>query len=268
VADRIAPEASVVPDSETSGLVLTEVELEDVADVIALPPTEKVGEAEGADDVYPVPVRTPGIDVDAAVVDLGLDEDGTLEVPTDFGVTGWYTGRSVPGDIGPSVVGGHMDSQTGLAVFFELSRLEVGDLIQIDRSDGLVAWFQIGELTLVDKDEFPTQQVYGDTAEPTLRLVTCGGDFDHSARSYRGNLIVFADHLGNYMTAISAEEATLSRVRTASFPPIAGTQPAALGLRLSGRPPAEVDETGNEVLCRVKDQTRLAEHPTRLTRHG
>jgi len=145
----------------------------------------------------------------AAVVDLGLGEDGALEVPVDFGVTGWYTGRAVPGDKGPSVVVGHVDSYTGPAVFFELSRLEVGDLIQIDRSDGLVAWFQIRELTLVDKDEFPTQQVYGDTAEPTLRLVTCGGDFDHSARSYRGNLIVFADHLGNSTTAISTEEASL-----------------------------------------------------------
>jgi len=88
VADRIAPQAPVVPDSETSGLVPSDVEPEDVADVVALPQTEGEGGELTADDVYPVRVRIPGIDVDAAVVDLGLDEDGTLEVPTDFDVTG------------------------------------------------------------------------------------------------------------------------------------------------------------------------------------
>lgn len=197
VANRIAPRAQAVPASETSGRVPSDVAPTGVADVATPSPNEAAGEAATPDDVYPVRVRIPAISVDAAVVDLGLNQDGTLEVPADFDVTGWYTGRSVPGDIGPSVVVGHVDSHTGPAVFIELSRLEPGDLVQIDRSDGLVAWFQIRELKQVDKDEFPTQQVYGDTAEPTLRLITCGGEFDRSARSYRDNLIVFADHLGN-----------------------------------------------------------------------
>lgn len=210
VADQIAPQAQAAPDSETPGPVLSDTEFGDAA-VVAVPPTDEVGEAETAGGVYPVRIRIPAISVDAAVVDLGLDQDGVLEVPEDFGVTGWYTGRAVPGDSGPSVVVGHVDSYTGPAVFFELSRLEAGDLIQIDRSDGLVAWFQIRKLTLVDKDEFPTQQVYGDTAEPTLRLITCGGDFDNSARSYRENLIAFADHIGNSTTAVSTEKASPSR---------------------------------------------------------
>jgi LPXTG-site transpeptidase (sortase) family protein len=200
-ADRTTPQVQAVPAAETSGPLLSDTEPEAVADIAAITTNEKVGELEAAENVYPVRIRIPAISVDAAVVDLGLDQDGTLEVPTDFDVTGWYTGRSVPGDIGPSVVVGHVDSHTGPAVFVELSRLEVGDLVQIDRSDGLVAWFQIRELTQVDKDEFPTQQVYGDTEEPSLRLITCGGDFDRSARSYRDNLIAFADHLGNSTAA-------------------------------------------------------------------
>jgi len=148
-------------------------------------------------DVQPISVRIPGIDVNASMIDLGLNGDGTLEVPSDFGLTGWFTGRSVPGEHGPSVVVGHVDSWAGPAVFFRLRELEPGDAIAIDRSDGLVAWFRVREVVLVDKGEFPTEQVYGSTNAPELRLITCGGDFDRSVRSYEGNVIVFADHLFN-----------------------------------------------------------------------
>jgi sortase (surface protein transpeptidase) len=151
-----------------------------------------------SDDVYPMRVRIPSIDVDADVIDLGLNTDGTLEVPSDFGLSGWYTGRSAPGELGPSVVVGHVDSWNGPAVFYRLRDLEAGNLIEIDRSDGLVALFRVDDVVLVDKDEFPTEQVYGATEQPTLRLITCGGGFDEAARSYLGNLIIYAQHLGNY----------------------------------------------------------------------
>ena len=153
---------------------------------------------QAPEDVYPVRVLIPEIGVDADVIDLGLKKDGTLEVPKDFAQTGWYTGRSVPGNVGPSVVVGHVDSRTGPAVFYRLRDLEAGDTIEVQRSDGMVALFRVTEVDLVSKDDFPTDQVYGSTAEPTLRLITCGGNFDRSARSYKGNLIVFAEHLGTY----------------------------------------------------------------------
>ena len=150
-----------------------------------------------SDDVRPERVLIPAIDVDADVIDLGLNPDRTLEVPTDFAETGWYTGRSVPGAVGPSVVVGHVDSFSGPAVFFRLQDLEAGHIIEIHRSDGVVAHFRVTETKMVDKDEFPTAEVYGPTEAPTLRLITCGGDFDRSARSYEGNLLVFAEHIEN-----------------------------------------------------------------------
>lgn len=154
--------------------------------------------------VHPVRVRVPEIGVDAAVIDLGVTAEGTLEVPEDFAVTGWYTGRALPGEIGPSIVVGHVDSYTGPAVFFHLRDLDPGQFIKIDRSDGFVAWFRVSRVQVVDKDEFPTAAVYGATTKPELRLITCGGDFDRSVRSYEGNLIVFADHLGNFPTGSPA----------------------------------------------------------------
>ena len=111
----------------------------------------------------------------------------------------------MPGNVGPSVVVGHIDSYTGPAVFFRLGDLEVGSVVEVHRSDGLVALFRVSETTLVEKDEFPTDQVYGSTIEPTLRLITCGGDFSRSARSYEGNLIVYAEHLGNYEPILDSQ---------------------------------------------------------------
>lgn len=149
-------------------------------------------------EIKPIRVRIPGIEVDADVIDLGVRADGKLEVPSDFAQTGWFTGRAAPGEFGPSIVVGHVDSKAGPAVFFRLRELEVGDVVHIERSDGLVAYFRVTDKILVDKDEFPTEEVYGSTDGPELRLVTCGGEFNRSAGSYVGNVIVFAEHLGNF----------------------------------------------------------------------
>ena len=155
-------------------------------------------------DLFPTRVRIPSLEVDAGVIDLGLNPDRTLEVPRDVAVTGWYTGRPVPGEIGPSVIGGHVDSAiAGAGVFFNLRQMEPGDLIEIERSDGSVAEFLVTSLVLAHKDEFPTEQVYGSTEQPTLRLITCGGSFDQGAGSYLGNVIVYAQHLGNHTAPFS-----------------------------------------------------------------
>lgn len=141
----------------------------------------------------PTTVRIPSIDVEADVIDLGLNPDRTLEVPTDFDQTGWWTGRSVPGEPGPSIVVGHVDSRAGPAVFHRLRELESGDEVEVDRSDGSIARFRITESITVDKDEFPTDRVYGQVEEAALRLITCGGVFDGDARSYESNVVVFAE---------------------------------------------------------------------------
>jgi len=145
----------------------------------------------------PTKVRIASIGVDATIIDLGLNPDRTLEVPEDIRLTGWWTGRSVPGEDGPSIVVGHIDSAAqGAGVFFRLRELDVGDAIYVERSDGSVAEFRVTETELVLKDEFPTEKVYGSTEGSQLRLITCGGSFDRSARSYLGNLIVYAEHVG------------------------------------------------------------------------
>ena len=200
--DNPAGEAGAAP-SPSAPAVSTEVTDEvtnPVAGPTAIDPDLSLGTSTPPQqpDLVPTRVRIPSLQVDAGVIDLGLNPDRTLEVPQDIAVTGWYTGRSVPGEAGPSVVVGHVDSAVaGAGVFFNLRQLEKGDTIEVERSDGSVAEFLVTSLVSVEKDEFPTEQVYGSTEQPTLRLITCGGSFDKDARSYVGNVIVYAEHRGN-----------------------------------------------------------------------
>ncbi len=140
----------------------------------------------------PVRVRVPRIDVDSRLARLGLAADGALETPADYGQAGWYDGGPAPGDVGPAVLAGHVDSTAGPAVFWRLRELVAGDEVLVDRADGSTARFTVTRVERHSKDAFPTDTVYGPTPDAQLRLVTCGGEFDRSQRSYRDNVVVFA----------------------------------------------------------------------------
>jgi len=140
----------------------------------------------------PVRIRIPAIGVSAAVVRLGLNRDGTLQVPADFGVTGWFTGGPAPGETGPAVVAGHIDSRRGPAVFYRLHALRPGDRVAVERADGTTVQFAVEGSAQYPKRAFPTEAVFGPSPDPLLRLITCGGTFDHSRRSYRDNVVVTA----------------------------------------------------------------------------
>lgn len=145
------------------------------------------------DDVaHPVQVEIPAIGVAAPVIDLGLNPDRTLEVPSDVDVAGWYTGRPPPGGVGPAIIAGHVDSRAGPAVFHRLRDLARGDAVLVRREDGSTARFVVDRVEQHPKDAFPTDAVYGDTDAPTLRLITRGGSFDRGRRSYDDNVVAFA----------------------------------------------------------------------------
>lgn len=139
----------------------------------------------------PVRLRIPAIGVDAPVAPLEL-ENGVLPAPGTTEGTGWWRAGPEPGERGRAVIVGHVDSYQGPAVFSRLREMGAGDEIVVERVDGTTARFVAVRAERHDKDAFPTEAVYGDTAEPQLRLVTCGGEFDRRERSYRDNVIVFA----------------------------------------------------------------------------
>jgi LPXTG-site transpeptidase (sortase) family protein len=143
-------------------------------------------------------VAIPQIGVNAPMLKLGLNGDGSLQVPADIRVTGWWAGGPFPGDRGPAVVVGHVDSRGGPGVFYRLKSLRRGDSVFVSRPDGKVAAFVVDSMTVVSKDDFPTSRVYGPVGRAELRLITCGGPFDSSTGHYVDNIIVFA-----HLTALS-----------------------------------------------------------------
>ena len=140
----------------------------------------------------PVRIQIPSIGVDAPLIGLGLDAHRALEVPKRFDVAGWWTGGSRPGERGPAVIAGHVDSTTGPAVFYELGKLGRGAAVIVRRRDGTSVRFTVQGSQHYPKDHFPTARVYGPTRRPALRLITCSGQFDYSTRHYLDNTVVYA----------------------------------------------------------------------------
>ncbi|MCQ0025493.1 class F sortase [Streptomyces somaliensis DSM 40738] len=138
-------------------------------------------------------VRIETLKVDAPVVDVGLDDEGWISAPPpqDPNLAGWYQNGISPGQPGTSVIVGHVDNESGPAVFYSLGTLKPGDRVEVTRYDGRVAVFQVYGVEVYAKEEFPGVRVYGDTGHPELRVITCGGEYSR-AGGYDGNVVVFA----------------------------------------------------------------------------
>lgn len=144
------------------------------------------------DGLDPARISIPAIDVNAEVGDLGLNPDGTMEVPDDFSATGWFRHGPRPGQQGPAVIAGHVDSTSGPAVFYRLGELQPGQRIRVAAPHGDAVTFAVQRVEQYPKEAFPTEAVYAFTEDPTLRLVTCGGPFNETIGHYEHNVIVFA----------------------------------------------------------------------------
>lgn len=155
------------------------------------PPGDPFGSVAPAPSGPPTQVRVPAIGLNSPLETLELGKDGELVPPRRFERAGWYAGGTAPGDVGPAVLAGHVDSKAGPAVFYRLRELTVGDRIEVVRG-GKVVRFTVTRTAWYPKNKFPTDQVYAPTPDRQLRLITCGGVFDHRLRSYKDNLVVYA----------------------------------------------------------------------------
>jgi len=139
----------------------------------------------------PVAVSIPAIDVSGPLTETGLNKDRSLEVP-EFGELSWFAEGAAPGEPGPAAILGHVDTESGPDVFYRLRELSTGDRVIVTVKGGKKLVFVVGRVEQHAKTRFPTEKVWLPTAEPELRLITCGGEFDQSRDSYRDNIIAFA----------------------------------------------------------------------------
>ena len=143
----------------------------------------------------PLTVDIPAIRVSSSLLHLGLNPDGTIEVPSLQSAPGeaaWYKYSVTPGQRGASVIEGHLDTTQGPAVFFRLGALRPGNHIEVRLADGITAVFRVTGVRSYDKSSFPAKTVYGATGSAALHLITCGGAFDYASRHYLSNTVVFA----------------------------------------------------------------------------
>jgi sortase (surface protein transpeptidase) len=129
--------------------------------------------------------------VSSTLTSLGLNADGSVHVPDSFSIAGWFNGSVTPGQVGPTIILGHVDSTAGPGVFFRLGDLRPGDQVTLTRADGAIVTYRITGVRQYPKDHFPTLAVYGNTPVPTIRLITCGGAFDTATHHYLSNIVAF-----------------------------------------------------------------------------
>jgi sortase (surface protein transpeptidase) len=140
----------------------------------------------------PVRLHIPSVKIDTDLLRLGLNTDGSLQVPWKPLLAGWYEGSPTPGQLGPSIIAGHVDSwATGPAVFYRLGRVEVDARVRVTRADSSVAAFKVTAVRSYPKKSFPTSLVYGDVNRAELRLITCG-NWNSTKQEYDNNVVVFA----------------------------------------------------------------------------
>ena len=139
----------------------------------------------------PLRIKIPSLGVNASIMQLGLMSDGTLAVPPDGSLAGWYKESPTPGEVGPSVIVAHVDWKGKEGIFFRLKSMQVGAIVKILRADGSTQTFKVEKVEAFPKSNFPTNQVYGDIAYAGLRLITCG-DFNFQIHKYVKDIVVFA----------------------------------------------------------------------------
>ncbi|WP_433754419.1 class F sortase [Nocardia sp. CA-135398] len=159
---------------------------------VAAAPTTGVQTAAQMGRSTPMSFKIASIKASGSLIALGLNSDGSVQVPADYQQAGWYQQGPAPGEQGSAVILGHVDSYQGAGVFFDLKKVKPGDMIEVTRADGKTAHFKVTDVRMYLKTQFPDQTVFGARGGATLQVVTCGGEFDQTAKSYLSNVVVYS----------------------------------------------------------------------------
>ncbi len=158
------------------------------------PPAAQAPASTQAPRSLPAWIDIPSIGARSSLIQLGLNPDRTIEIPpvSQPKQAGWYKYSPPPGQIGPAVVLGHIDGEHQEGIFWRLHDVKAGEKVTVGMQDGSTLTFVVTRVDQIAKNDFPTSAVYGNTADPELRLITCGGAFDAATHNYLDNIIVYA----------------------------------------------------------------------------
>ncbi|RDY69994.1 class F sortase [Halobacillus sp. SY10] len=140
--------------------------------------------------ITPDRIEIPTIDVDASIQALGYTPDGGMAVPKSLTDVGWFEPGTMPGNQGNSVIAGHVDGNSGPAVFYDLKDLSPGDEIHVyDENTKLT--FEVSRIESYPYKNAPIREIFGPTNTRNLNLITCTGPYDDEASTYSERLAVF-----------------------------------------------------------------------------
>jgi hypothetical protein len=189
-ADETVPVPAITRPTSSS---TTNGQTPDSPEVTASGPEDEPAPDPIAD---PIAVQAPDVGIDTGLIPVGLDDDGAMDLP-DPGTGAWYELGPRPGEPGPAVLIGHVDSDTGPDVFYGLSSLAKGDTIVVDDAGDGRHMFIVESIEVVEKDTLPYERIWADSSDPLLRLITCGGEYDPGNGGYQHNVVVYAAHEDN-----------------------------------------------------------------------
>jgi LPXTG-site transpeptidase (sortase) family protein len=139
----------------------------------------------------PTRLVIPAIGIDTPFLTTGQQPDGSIQMPERYDIAAWYDQSPTPGERGPSIIVGHVDNWKGVGIFWRLKELKSGDTIAVTRSDDTTATFTVMDIKEFSKNDFPSKEVYGGINYAGIRLITCGGYFNHQTGEYSDNIVVF-----------------------------------------------------------------------------
>lgn len=156
--------------------------------------TRKAALPAAAAVTAPARLNIPDLDVDAAVLPVGVDDAGAMVVPKEAKAVGWYRYGPAPGSAaGAAVIAGHVDAkQQGAGALFRLRELRVGDAVTVTATDGRRTAYRVSAKETIVKKRLPTERLFARDGGPRLVLITCGGPFLPELASYRDNVVVVA----------------------------------------------------------------------------
>ncbi|HST48511.1 class F sortase [Jatrophihabitans sp.] len=142
----------------------------------------------------PVGVRIGSIDIAAPIQPVGVDNRGDVAIPERVDTVGWYRFSAPPGSVaGSTVLVGHVDSaRQGKGAFYRLRDAGRDDRVVLDLADGRRLSYRVVSRVQFPKDSVPLAELFALDGRPRLTLITCGGSFDATVRSYRDNVVITA----------------------------------------------------------------------------
>lgn len=143
----------------------------------------------------PYALEIPVLNVQGFIQKVGVDQHSQIAVPTNIHLAGWFVDGAIPGEPGLSIIDGHLDGSKRPGIFSSLGSVKVGDEVNITLASREQRIFRVRSVQTV-----PTAKAASVLFSQTpgikrqLNLITCGGTFSKSARSYDERVVVITEY--------------------------------------------------------------------------